>query len=186
MITVSNSERLKFTFMTPEHKQQLFDLDQDPEVMKYINGGKPSTWDDIHERFIPRLQAYANPEKGWGLWMVETLDDNTYLGWVLVRPMEFFNDEQPTEEDNLELGWRFFQNSWGKGYGTEAAKAIAHALKAQNKDIRKFSAMAEKENTGSVNIMKKLGMSYQKTDVLKESGFEDMEVVYYHTTDSVD
>ncbi|QOL27238.1 GNAT family N-acetyltransferase [Thalassotalea sp. LPB0316] len=184
-MTVPNSERLTFTFMTPAHKQQLFDLDQDPEVMKYINGGKVSTWDDIHNRFIPRLQAYANPDKGWGLWMVETLANNEYLGWILVRPTEFFNDEKPTEENNLELGWRFFKKSWGKGYGTEAAMAVMRALQAQNPDVEKFSAMAEIDNNGSINIMKKLGMSYQKTDTYKEVGFDNMEVVYYHTTQSL-
>lgn len=179
MVSIPNSERLKFTFITPEHKQQLFDLDQDPEVMKYINGGKPSTWDDIHHRFLPRLKAYSNAKKGWGLWMVETLENNEYLGWVLVRPLEFFNDEKPTEQDNLELGWRFFKKSWGKGYGTEAAQAIVNALQKQNSEIRLFTAEAELGNTGSINIMKKLGMAYLKTDILKEAGFEDMEVVYY-------
>lgn len=179
MITIPNSVRLTFSLMSENNKQDLFDIDQDPEVMKYINGGKPTTWQEIEELFIPRLNAYTNSNKGWGIWKVEDKVNHEYLGLVFARPMEFFNNEKATIEDNLELGWRFFKTHWGKGYGTEAAKAMTNAIANHNNEIKFFSAMVEKDNIGSIKIMEKLGMSYLKTDTLKEEGFNDLEVLYY-------
>jgi RimJ/RimL family protein N-acetyltransferase len=89
--------------------------------------------------------------------------------------MDFFN-ESP-QWDNLELGWRFKQSAWGKGYGTEAAKAIIAALQ-QQKGYRRFAAIALQGNDASCNIMKKLGMKYVKTDLHKDP-LGDMEVLYY-------
>ena len=60
-----------------------------------------------------------------GALQVNIIESNTFIGWVLVRPMGFF--EQPDYSD-LEIGWRFKQMSWGKGYASEAALAVAHAV----------------------------------------------------------
>ncbi|WOH39313.1 GNAT family N-acetyltransferase [Thalassotalea fonticola] len=175
MINVENSERLSFRLMDENDGELLFELDQDPEVMKFINGGKSSTWDDINNRFIPRLNAYRKPSEGWGLWQVNITDSDEFIGWVLVRPVDFFN-EQPLWND-LELGWRFKQNSWGKGYGFEAAQQIKNAL-AQLGKADFFTALADDGNLGSINIMKKLGMTYLKTDLHKDP-LGDVDVVYY-------
>ena len=172
---VNDSERLTFALMDESDAQLLFDLDQDEEVMKYINGGKKSTMDDIQNVMIPRLYKYRNEDKGWGLWKVHVKESQEFIGWVLVRPMDFFNDNP--QWFNLELGWRFMRSSWGKGYGTEAANAIKDAL-IEHAGIEKLCAIAEPENTASIGIMKKLGMSYIKTYLHKDP-LGDLEAVYY-------
>ncbi len=179
MIQIADSERLSYALMDESHAEWLYQLDQDPEVMKYINGGKPSSRKDIQEIMLPRMASYRNPEKGWGLWMVSTIDGNDFIGWVLVRPMHYFNELR--DDADWELGWRFMQKSWGLGYATEAAQAVISALKAQCSQHR-FSAIAFPDNSASINIMKKLGMSYVKTGIHKDP-LGDEEVVYY-TVDS--
>ncbi|GAA5213638.1 GNAT family N-acetyltransferase [Corallincola platygyrae] len=174
---IENTERLALRMMDQNDGDYLFELDQDPEVMKYINGGKTTSREDVKNVFLPRLKAYTNTDKGWGLWMVTVLETGQYIGWVLVRPMDFFDDEKPTQWENLELGWRFKRDSWGKGYGTEAAKAVVDGLKKQGSATR-FSALAEEENAGSINIMTKLGMTFDKRDLCKDP-LGDLEVVYY-------
>ena len=175
MLHVPNSERLTYRFLTPNDAGLLFELDQDTEVMKYINGGTMSTMDDINNVMLPRMASYANPIKGWGLWGVFTQNDKAFIGWVLVRPMDFFSDS-PKSHD-LELGWRFKRTSWGKGYGTEAAIAVKGAL-AATQQMTHFSAIAFPDNQGSINIMKKLGMTYIKTDIHCDP-LGNEEVVYY-------
>lgn len=172
---VNDSERLTFALMNENDAQLLFDLDQDEEVMKYINGGKKSTMDDIQNVMIPRLYKYRNEDKGWGLWKVTVKESQEFIGWVLVRPMDFFNEDP--QWDNLELGWRFIRKSWGKGYGTEAANTVKDALIGHG-GIDKICAIAEPENTASIGIMKKLGMRYIKT-YLHEDPLGDLEAVYY-------
>ena len=174
-VTVSSSERLCYRLMTDEDIDSFYELDQDPEVMRFINGGKPSSRESMESIYMPRLMSYTNFSKGWGMWRVGLKSTNEFIGWVLVRPMQFFT-EQP-EYQNLELGWRFFRAHWGKGYATEAADQIMKVLSKQT-DIACFSAVADENNLGSINIMKKLGMHYVKTYWHRDP-LGDMQCVYY-------
>ncbi|WP_144393523.1 GNAT family N-acetyltransferase [Pleionea sediminis] len=172
---IEDSDRLRFRLMTKEDSELLWELDQDPEVMRFINGGKISTRSDIQNTMIPRLQAFSNFEKGWGLWQVNLKENGKFLGWVLVRPMHFFS-ELP-EFENIELGWRFKREFWGQGYATEAAQHIMNAV-SKDPTIKYFSAIALPENTASIKIMTKLGMSYIKTDHYHDS-LGNHTVVFY-------
>jgi hypothetical protein len=98
--------------MDKNDAEALWLLDQDPEVMLFLNGGKPSTKKDISEIMIPRMMSYRNESKGWGIWQVCDASTQEYLGWVLVRPMHFFS-EKPDYED-IELGWRFLKTPGAK------------------------------------------------------------------------
>lgn len=177
---IPNSQRLRYEMMTQDDGQLMFELDQDPAVMRFINGGRPSTMEEIETILLPRLKSYTNPDKGWGMWKVTTLETepdcpSTYIGMILVRPMEFFSDA-PNFND-IELGWRFKQISWGKGYATEAAKTLMDMLTRQA-DVNYISAVADEENLPSINIMKKLGMEFIKRDDYSTPG-GPVEVVYY-------
>lgn len=169
------SARLSYKLMTNEDGELLFQLDQDPDVMRFINGGKLTSMDEINDVFIPRMESYSNQQKGWGLWQVNISSSKEYIGWILVRPMNFFSDSP--EYDNLELGWRFTQSSWGKGFASEAALHLKNSL-AKNGDLKSFSAIAVENNLGSIAVMKKIGMSYVKSYLHKDPLFES-QVVYY-------
>jgi RimJ/RimL family protein N-acetyltransferase len=172
---IAPSERLSFALMGSADAQLLYELDQDVEVMRYINGGHLTTMEEVYDIFLPRMSKYTNENKGWGLWKVLLRENESFIGWVLVRPMDFFNDN--TEWDNLELGWRFKQSAWGKGYATEAATQIKQAL-INTQSIKKLSAIAMPDNKASIAIMKKLGMHYVKT-AIHHDPLGDEEVVYY-------
>lgn len=172
---IPNSERLRFKLMTEQDAQLFFELDQNPEVMRYINGGKVTSMADVSNIFIPRMQSYTNAKLGWGQWKVTTIDTNEFIGWVLVRPVNFFSDNP--QFDNLELGWRFKKIIWGKGYATEAAKSIALAV-SQTDNVSKISAIALEDNLVSTKIMTKLGMKYIKT-YMHTNPLGDIEAVYY-------
>ncbi|NOU51532.1 GNAT family N-acetyltransferase [Pseudoalteromonas sp. JBTF-M23] len=174
-MTLANSERLSYRLMDENDAHLLFELDQDPAVMKYINGGTPNTMDDICNTFIPRLKAFTNAEQGWGLWQVNITETEQFIGWILVRPMGFFNNER--DDSDLELGWRFKQCTWGKGYASEAANHIAHTL-TSNPTTLSFSATALPDNLASIAIMKKLGMSFIKEYIHKDP-LGDCKAVLY-------
>jgi len=172
---INNSERLKFRLMDSNDAQALWELDQDPEVMKYLNGGTPTSMELVNSTFIPRMEKYRDSDKGWGIWQVSDKVTDEYLGWVLIRPMSFFTDS-PNFSD-LELGWRFFQSTWGKGYATEAAIAIKDAVVA-NSDVTHVSALAVADNLASVGVMKKVGMSFVRAYLHKDP-IGDFDAVHY-------
>ncbi|KGJ86971.1 GNAT family N-acetyltransferase [Colwellia psychrerythraea] len=172
---IKNSERLKFRLMDSADAQALWEIDQDPAVMKFLNGGTPTSIEQVNKVFIPRMNAYRNNELGWGIWQVSDKVSNEYLGWVLIRPMSFFT-ESPNTKD-LELGWRFFQATWGKGYATEAAIAIRDAVIA-NTDVTHVSALAVADNLASIGVMKKMGMNFVRA-YLHEDPIGDFDAVHY-------
>ena len=93
--------------------------------------------------------------------------------------MDFFTDK--AKDTDLELGWRFFKKSWGKGYATEAASSVKEALIAKNTStqaLEYLSATAIKENHASTGIMKKIGMSFIKQYVHKDP-LGDIDAVLY-------
>ena len=88
--------------------------------------------------------------------------------------MGFF--EQPDFSD-LEIGWRFKQMSWGKGYASEAALAVAHTV-CQDPVVKSLSATALKENVGSIKVMEKLGLTHVK-DYMHNDEHGDIPAVLY-------
>ena len=173
---IENSTRLSYQLVDESDSEFLFQLDQNPEVMRYINGGSMTTREDIKALFIPRHNVYKNVDKGWGLWKVTELDTQDEIGWILVRPMDFFSDA-PIWHD-IELGWRFLQTTWGKGFASEAAMHIQQVMAKQSEN-KSFSAIAVRDNIGSIAIMKKLGMHYIKAYVHSDSQLGDVDVVLY-------
>ena len=175
-MNIENSSRLSYQLIDETDSEFLFQLDQNPDVMRYINGGVLTTREDIKNLFIPRLNAYKNVDKGWGLWKVSVMTTQEDIGWILVRPMEFFSDT-PIWHD-IELGWRFLQSTWGKGYASEAAIHIHQAL-AKQPENKVFSAVAMQDNAGSIAVMKKMGMKYIKSYTHSDSQLGDLDVVLY-------
>lgn len=156
-MNIENSARLTFRLMGQKDAELLWELNQDPQVMKFINGGKPDSMADIRSKYLPRLKKFTKAQHGWGIWQVCDKVTKQYLGWVLVRPMDFFTDT-PNFMD-LELGWRFFKKTWGKGYATEAAIAIKDAI-AKQTNIQHVSALTLENNIASISVMKKMGMTF--------------------------
>ncbi|MEW6998007.1 GNAT family N-acetyltransferase [Colwelliaceae bacterium BS250] len=175
MININHSVRLTFSLMDESDADLLYQLDQDPAVMRYINGGVTSSMVDIKEKFIPRMQSYRNADKYWGLWKVTITETNNFIGWILLRPMNFFTAHPQT--DNIEIGWRFMKKSWGKGYASEAALHFKNVLTA-NTAVKQLSAIAMSGNKASIQVMKKLGMSYLK-DGSEQLIHEKVDITYY-------
>ena len=81
-----------------------------------------------------------------------TLKDGTFLGWCGLR---YF-----PETKEVDLGYRFHRRFWGQGFATEAATA---ALKYgfENLGLQRIIAKAMPENTASLKVMQKLGMTFR-------------------------
>lgn len=174
-LQVSDSARLRYRLMDSRDAPLWFELDQDPEVMRFLNDGEPSTREDIEHYFVPRVAAFTNPLSGHGLWEVRTRDGGEYLGWILVRDYGFGTPYHET--DNIELGWRLKRHCWGKGIATEAAQAVLRAVIAAKRP-RVVCAIADPDNLASIAVMKKLGMHYVDRRV-HHTPLREFDVVYY-------
>jgi RimJ/RimL family protein N-acetyltransferase len=104
-------------------------------------------------------------ENGYGRWLVAEKETGNPIGWC---GLKFHTDTKETD-----IGYRLLESAWGKGYATESAKAcIDYGFKHFN--LNRIIGDAMKENTASINVFKKLGMTY-----LKDSLLDNIESVVY-------
>jgi RimJ/RimL family protein N-acetyltransferase len=140
------TERLTFRPVTLDDVDLLLALDADPEVMRYINGGKPSSRDDVVEVVTASLGSR---------WLAMEAATGELVGWFVVEPYE----ERPGER---ELGYRLWRRAWGRGYATEGARSlIDHAF--TRLDAHRIWAETMAVNTASRRVMERCGMRYVRT-----------------------
>ena len=174
-LVIPSTDRLAFRLMGEDDADLLWEIDQDPEVMRFLNDSKPTPRADIDDYFIPRMMAFTDPVAGTGLWEIADRASGEYLGWILVREYGF--DTRLHTPGNIELGWRLKRSHWGRGITTEAAQAIMDVVR-YNPGVSVFSAIADVDNVASIAVMKKLGMQYID-DRVHNTPKGDYPVVYY-------
>ena len=84
------------------------------------------------------------------------------------------------EDGSAELGWILDKRHWGRGYATEAARALLEWGR-DSLGIRRFIAQCDSENTASWHMMERLGM--RRVSLLggrknRSSDEERMELTY--------
>jgi len=78
------------------------------------------------------------------------------------------------DRTNGELGWVVNKDHWGRGYVTEAARAMLDYA-AREWNIRRMIACCDSENLASKRVMEKLGMKYCCTGKRKNRSSGDEE-----------
>jgi ribosomal-protein-alanine N-acetyltransferase len=153
MKTSIETERLFFRELQPSDAEALFGLDSDPEVVRYV-GVKPLTHIDETHRVIEMIrQQYL--DFGIGRWAVILKGTNELIGWAGLKYIAELN----RRKDNYDLGYRFLKKHWGKGYGTESAKAFID-FGFNDMKLERISAYVDVENAASVKVLEKCGLKF--------------------------
>jgi len=146
------SERLFFREFTLDDVQLLYDLNSNPNVIKYVHKPMPTlenTSAALRNVILPQYELY-----GHGRWAIHLQSTNEFIGWCGLKYIK--------ELDERDLGYRFKEEHWNKGYATEAAKAtIDFGFNILR--LKKIIAKALPENTGSLKVIEKCGMKYTGT-----------------------
>jgi RimJ/RimL family protein N-acetyltransferase len=146
------TERLALLQFTEDDVDNLVELDSDPEVMRYLNGGIPTPRELVEREILPRFLSYYERYDGFGVWAAVEKSSGAFIGWFSLRPHD---ESRPNE---VELGYRLRRSSWGQGYATEGARALIRKgfteLGAQ-----RVTANTYEHNTGSRRVMEKAGMT---------------------------
>ena len=149
-MTFPNTKRLTFGEFSKEDAELLFQLNGNPDVMKYITLGKPMTLSEVKTRSIPRIMKSYTYEKDFGIFPARLIESGDYIGWFQFEP-----DHEI--ESAIEIGWRLKKEYWGNGYATEGAKLLVEMGKQMN---RKIVARAMSENKESIRVMEKAGLKF--------------------------
>ena len=135
--------------------EPFFKLNSDPNVMEFM----PNLL--TREQSDEMAKSISNEFKlnGFGLWALEIKETGKFIGFTGLNRPKFASHFTPC----VEVGWRIQYESWGNGYATEAAQK-ALEIGFDKFDLEQIVSFTVPQNVRSINVMKKLGMTYDSKD----------------------
>ena len=149
MNVIIETERLLLRTFTERDATLIYELNLDPDVTRYTHDPVKDldhAKEILEKTILPQYALYNH-----GRWAVHLKPTLEFLGWCGLKYRSELNE--------IDLGFRFKKDFWGKGYATEAAYAsIRYGFHKLN--LRRIVGRAEPFNTGSCNVLEKCGMAY--------------------------
>lgn len=153
---IATTDRLLLREITLEDVQSIFDLNADPEVVRYTSDPAFKNLDEVRE-LIENNIRYQYRTYGIGRWAVIEKESGLFMGWCGLKFREGQNE--------TDLGYRFMKKFWGKGYATEAGKACID-FGFRTKNLERIIGCCMKDNTASIHVLEKCGMTFCREDFL--------------------
>jgi [ribosomal protein S5]-alanine N-acetyltransferase len=168
MTTVLETERLRFRVMEAADEADLERLDGNPNVRAFFPGGIASR-PTSQQRIANNRASFT--EHGLCDFIVLDRATGAFMGRAGMHRME---------DGEVEVGYLFFEEHWGKGFATEALRGLlawARAARAAGRlSCERIIAFAPARHLASLRVMEKSGMRPYKTDRLKG---EDVDCVFH-------
>lgn len=169
-------ETQRFTLrpVTDTDRDFYLELDSDPEVMRYLTNGIPTTPEQAQAAIERTVKIFEKHQGQFGIWLAFEKLTGEYVGWVLFRP----DKKDPDNTSVIELGYRLKQKWWGQGVATELSQHMLDYGFNQLK-VPEIYAITALHNAGSQGVMKKIGMSFVKEYLDDEIAWDDKRAVRY-------
>lgn len=123
-----------------------------PEVRAHLGGVDPD--DKVAEKFARQKDSWSEDEGGW--LAIERKTDGEFLGYCGFGPISA-EAAPPGLLGKPEIGWTLRADCWGKGYATEAARAVL-AMAFGQFGLPMVCSQTSEANRGSWRVMERLGM----------------------------
>ena len=147
--TQLETPRLRLRLFTYDDVEIMYTLGSDPEIIKYAEAEPAKDLDDARRR-LEEGPLYDYEKYGYGRFAVEFKETGRVIGFCGIKYLP--------EIDLPEVGYRYLTEYWGRGIGTEAARACVEFARRDLK-ISKLVALIIPENIASIRVAEKLGMT---------------------------
>lgn len=156
MHIVLRTPRLTLRQFTEDDVDNLFDLNSDPEVMRYLTGGQPTSRETVQDEIIPlHLAVYQRLDR-LGTWAAESSASGEFLGWFHYRP------GPDADITNIDLGYRLHRSAWNAGYATEGSRALIN-MGFTGLGVERVYGHTMTINTASRRVLEKCGLTLVRT-----------------------
>jgi ribosomal-protein-alanine N-acetyltransferase len=149
MNIIIETNRLLLRTFTELDAALIYELNLDPDVTRYTHDPvKDLTHasEILIKTILPQYALYNH-----GRWVVHLKPTLEFLGWCGLK--------YRAEVNEIDLGYRFKKQAWGKGYATEAAySSIKYGF--EKLALQRIVGRAEIDNIGSWKVLEKCGMNY--------------------------
>jgi RimJ/RimL family protein N-acetyltransferase len=171
---VLKTPRLAIRQFTEDDIDNLFNLNSDPEVMRYL--GRPPSRQMLQDEIIPfHLGVYQRFDR-LGTWAADSASNGEFLGWFHFRA-------EDGDITNIHLGYRLRRSAWSKGYATEGSTALIN-MGFTDLGVQRVFARVMATNAASRRVLEKSGltlvhnMPYHGPDADVIDGAEQGEIEY--------
>jgi ribosomal-protein-alanine N-acetyltransferase len=164
MKTIITTDRIILREFDMSDDNDMFELDSNPEVHKYLGNNPVKSIEQSREMIIDILKQYK--ENGTG--RLAIIDKNTqeFIGWSGLK----YETKLRKEFNYYDIGYRLKQKHWGQGYAKEAAFAsLKYGFEKLN--LVEICGAADPKNLASNKILINLGMKsgnvfrYDETEI---------------------
>jgi RimJ/RimL family protein N-acetyltransferase len=150
--TVVETDRLLLRIWRNDDVEPFAEINADPVVMTFLGGPlSRQRSDEMFERMVAHWDIH-----GYGRCAVEERATRSLLGFVGLGPTH-------AVPGAVEIGWRLASHCWGRGFATEAARAIRD-LAFDRFGLDRLVSVARPDNPASLGVMRNIGMRHW-TDV---------------------
>ncbi len=164
---VLHTPRLSLRPVRESDRGDLIALERDRDVMRFINGGRPTPEDGFDPEAGFLMLRGGEP----GVWTAVERVGRAFVGWFSLRPRG---------EGVADLGYRLCRAAWGRGFASEGARALVQKGLAEL-HLDRIVATTMAVNHASRRVMEKAGLTYVRTvhfdwpDPLPDSHLGDVE-----------
>jgi RimJ/RimL family protein N-acetyltransferase len=151
------TSRLKLRRFTEADEDDLVELDSDPEVMRFLTGGRPTSRHEVRSRILPTILGFYARGEEFGYWVAEDKSTGRFLGWFHFRP-----PKGEPRDGEIELGYRLRRSAWGAGYATEGSRALIRKGFTEL-GVERVIARTIAVNLRSRRVMEKCGLTFART-----------------------
>lgn len=146
------TENLYLRRFTLDDAEAYWPLTSMPEILRYTGEQPQASLDDVRHILSTRpLKDYAT--RGYGRMACIEKSSGRLIGFSGLKFVEELNE--------VDIGYRFLPDCWGKGYATESARLLMqHGAKEHG--IERVIGLVQPENVASARVLGKLGLVFER------------------------
>jgi len=164
-VIVLETERLTVRRITEDDAIFILRLLNEPSFLRHIGDRGVRTVADAVKSIVDGPIA-SYDRFGFGMFLVELKDGLEPLGICGLLKRDALDD--------VDLGFAFVPEFWSRGYAFESASAMV-AWGRETRGLRRIVAIVSQENLASINLLMKLGFSFERM-VLMPGGKEELRL----------
>lgn len=159
---VLETERLTLRHLCEDDAAFILALLNEPSFLQFIGDKGVRTLEDARI-YILKGPVDMYSRLGFGLYMTELKDGNIPLGMCGLIKRDALED--------VDIGFAFLPEFWGKGYAYEASAAVLdHGKEALG--LKRIVAITSPDNQASGRLLEKLGLRFEQMICLSEGAEE--------------
>jgi len=148
--------------LTTDDAEFILELLNEPSFLQYIGDKGVRTIDDARKYLLTGpMDSYDR--HGFGLYLTALKESGVPIGMCGLLKRETLDD--------VDIGFAFLPKHWLKGYAFESASAVMDYSR-DTLGLERIVAVTAPDNTGSIRVLEKLGMRFEKMVRLAEDGPE--------------